>query len=772
MSKNTTSYQIANNLFLVSQQVSATAPAKPVETPTNHLAVIDCSGSMSCELPKLVKQLKTKLAKLLVNPADTLSMIWFSGRGQTGVLFEAEPVATLKDLDGIHKLIERWLKPVGLTGFKEPLDEAAKLAGRLVKKNGHPVALFFMSDGHDNCFSRPEILKAVETAAGGLASTTFVEYGYYADRALLTAMAEKSGGQLIHASSFDAYEPVFEAALARRNTSSGKRVEVKISGDAVCGFAWTADDTELVTYGVEGGAVRVPVGVTNVYYLSPTAVGTTEIRKTQGAFYAAVSLFSVRMKPDIVWPILKLLGDTYFIEFFGRCFGKQKYSEFMDAAKAAAFDSKLQLRAGYDPTKVPDDNAFTVLDLLRVLSEDESARLLLDHPEFKYSRISRGRVDADENLSADESLALEVVRAQMAGEKSAKKLKELQAEIDKILSAKKDALKFDADPALDGYEISSLVYNECSPNVSVKVRKTGVVDLSSRPEHASLNLPTQFKTHIWRNYAIVSHGLVNVDKLPVTVSRTTYEKLKTAGVQMEHTTQTSHSAFDMAQSGVPSPRDRVVEHVIVDVKPLPIINRAMVKAVSAADMIKLEWQLLKQQAAQKVFKHYTNELFPGLKMAGFTETYGEQGAVWLKDNGLTSNGFAPKSVNAPSIDFIVGKELNIKLKGYSTLPKVEDAKVKQNPPGQLMKDVIDDVDAWLKKSPKNLHQKWLSGKTDASIAETRSLIFQTAVQKWSILVGGVWFNEFVSLDDNVLSVKVDGKDVVGTCELREIQIKV
>lgn len=775
-----TSYEIEKGLYLVRQAIAkGDAKPKAVETPTNHIAVIDCSGSMSWELPKIREQLKKKLPKLLKD-GDTFSLIWFSGRGEFGALIEAEPVATLADLNDVNKAIDRWMRPVGLTGFKEPLVEVEQLVARVGKKNRNPFALFFMSDGCDNQWNRADILKVVEKTAGVLASATFVEYGYYADRPLLAAMAEKAGGTHIHADAFDKYEPVFEAAMQKRPLG-GKRIEVDVGGDPIGGFAFALADGDITTYDASTGTSAVPEHTTEIFYLSPTVVGTQsgalgELAKTAAAAgtpkatneaalegaYAAMSLFAVRMKPEVVYPILKATGDVRFINMFSICFGKQKYSEFMDAAKAAAFDEKLRWAEGYDPTKVPTDDAFTVLDLLRVLSEDPATRLMLKHPEFKYSRISRGRVDADENLTADEQEKVEEIRQQMAGEKNAKKLKELQTQIDTILASKRDALKFVEDESFAdaGYEVSGLVYNECSPNISVRVKRTGIVDLSSRPEHAQYKIPTQFGTHTWRNYAIVSHGLVNVDKLPVRISQKTYEALRAANVAMALT---------------PKGTDDVI---VIDVKPLPIINRKMVKAVSAKEIIELEWDLLKARATQKVYKAYQDELFPSVKLKGFSDLYTEAGATWLKEQGLTSNGFAPKSVQAESKDFIMGKELEIKLKGCSKLDSVKAvrekiaAKKKLNPCDTFMSNAITEVDDFLKKNPKSVHEKWLTGQTQAQIAKTRGLLYQTSQIKFGILVGQTWFNEFSSLDENTMTVKIDGQEIVGVAELREIEVKI
>jgi len=765
------SYEIEKGLYLVRQAVTPAAKPKSVETPTNHIAVIDCSGSMGSDLPRIREQLKKKLPKLMKD-GDTLSLVWFSGKGQFGALIEAEPVSTLADLADINQAVDRWLRPIGLTGFKEPLQEVEKLVARVSKKNKNPFALFFMSDGCDNQWNRADILKVVEQTAGGLASSTFVEYGYYADRPLLAAMAEKAGGVHIHADAFDKYEVTFEAAMQKR-PMGGKRVEVEIDGDAIGGFAYALADGEITTYDASSGKALVAEGTVDIFYLSPTKQGVTESlaghmhphnaatarQITVSGVYAALSLFAVRMKPEVVYPILKALGDVTFINAFSVCFGKQKYSEFMDAAKAAAFEPKFRFTNGWDPNKVPADDAFTVLDLLKTLADDDSARVLLNHPAFKYSRIGRGRVDADENLTSAEEDQVEVIRTKMAGEKNAKKLKELQVEIDTILAAKRDALKFVADEASNGYPISNLTYNECSPNVSMLIKKTGTVDLTSRHDQAGSDIhdkiPSSFPTHIWRNYAIISHGLVNVEKLPVKISTETWTALTNAGVEM------------LADGD---------NKFIINVKPLPIINRKMVKAVSAKDIIELEYELTKARAAQKVYKAYSNEMFPEAKLAGFADKYGDDGAAWLKDQGFTYNGFAPKLTFAASTDFIMGKELEVKLKGFSTLPPLKDVKAKMgakmNGPATLMAIVIKDVENFLKNNPKNLHQKWLTGQTEAQIAKTRGLIWQTAQIRFSIIVGQTWFSEFKSLDENQLTVKIGTEDVVGTCELREIQIKV
>lgn len=775
------SFKIADNLYLIEQAVSSKSEVKSVMVPTNHVVAIDCSGSMYYDLPRIREQLKRKLPKM-IGENDTVSIIWFSGREQFGTLLEGEPVATLADLQDVNKAIDRWLKPVGLTGFKEPIQEATKLVGRLSKKSpGSVFSLFFMSDGHDNQWSRGEILKAMEEAAGGFAATTIVEYGYYADRSLLTAMAEKAGGSLIFAQDFDRYSPMFEAALSKR-PAGGKKTEVKISGDPVGGFAFALDGKDLLTFAVDSGSVFVPDGTNTAWFVSPAAVGKIQDFKPEAhgpgseannAAYAAISLFSVRMLPDVVLPFLKATGDVAFIEKFGGLFGKQKYSEFMDDAKEAAFDPDKRLTKGYDPFRVPADDAFTVLDLLQLLASDDDNRVLIEHPDFKYSAIGRGRIDASDQLTAEEQEEIEKLTAQIASEKkNAKRISELTAKIAAITAGKQPALKFESDPAPNGYAISNLTYNEDRPNISILVKKPGTVDLSSRvTEELDGTFPDNFPTFIYRNYTIVKDGLVNVKKLPVIVSMETYKKLASAGIC---------DCMDRK----PSETNSIV-YMVIDVAALPVINRKMVKHVSAREFFSTKYELSKAQAAQKVFNSFSKELLPSKKAGGFAFLYGDSAAAWLKEQGITDySGFSPKSVQAEATDFYMGKELKVSLKGLSSLPSLKDLRAqiekgKPNAGGQLMKPSFDKVEAFLKSDVyagaadrDGVLKAWLEGETKAAKLQARALIHKIAQTTFCIVVGQSWFSEFSSLDENSMDVDVDGKTVSCKVEMKDIQIKI
>ena len=116
-----------------------------------------------------------------------------------------------------------------------------------------------------------------------------------------------------------------------------------------------------------------------------------------------------------------------FINMFSTCFGKQKYSEFMDTAKVAAFGTG-RYEKGYDPKKVPADDAS------RSSTFSSFSPRTTTTGSFWTTRSSSSPASPQagrrlEVMSADEQKKVAEISAKMASEKNAKKLKELQEEL-------------------------------------------------------------------------------------------------------------------------------------------------------------------------------------------------------------------------------------------------------------------------------------------------------------------------------------------------------
>ena len=213
-------------------------------------------------------------------------------------------------------------------------------------------------------------------------------------------------------------------------------------------------------------------------------------------------------------------------------------------------------------------------------------------------------------------------------------------------------------------------------------------------------------------------------------------------------------------------------------------NRRNTQAPSAAHMFDLEFELLKAQARAKVLNHYKKEHFPKVSM-GLAQQYGGDAAEWLKGVGITDGGFNPKSEGAEVSDVYMAKELKTGIKGLSSLPSVNDVRKqmdkggKLTPGAALMAPTLAEYDAYLASpaytgfpEPERMLEAWLNGEARKATLETRRLILQLAEIKFSVIVGGVWFTEFSSLDEGTLTLDKGTGPLVCTVSQREIEVEI
>ena len=179
--------------------------------------------------------------------------------------------------------------------------------------------------------------------------------------------------------------------------------------------------------------------------------------------------------------------------------------------------------------------------------------------------------------------------------------------------------------------MSDLVWNEERANLSVQARYSGHVEL---PENTYKELPKEFKTNIFRNYTLIKDGIVHTYNLPVSLSQNTFVKLQSNGLLIDHVYQ----------------KDFVY---ILNFQELPVVNRKMIKEMSAEELCLNEFELLNLKANNSVFNHFKKERFEGLSR-GFAELYGEEATAWLKGLGIASYGFNP-----PSDIEKIGEQINV-----------------------------------------------------------------------------------------------------------------
>lgn len=421
----------------------------------NHVYVVDVSGSMYYDLPKIRQHLKN-IISVVAQPEDTFSTIYFSGRGQCGVVFENVLVSDVSTVDMMHKAIDRYIQPIGLTGFVDPIQKALSL-----DLDPSKVSNFIMlTDGYDNQSSRPDILTQTAKLKEKYQSVSFIEYGFYADRELLGNMANAVGGTHIFADGFQKYEGALEDVV--RNVPRVNNIQVNINKRAKHGVFIYGDQIKIVE--AKDGVVSVPEDVQRVHSIVASDVVPKKLSEEH--VYLILYYAAKTVESELIWKCLQVLGDVRLVDQYQNAFTKQELSTFEESVAAAVLDPSQRYLDGKDLNKVPSKNAPTIIDLLHKLSEADTY-VITDSPYWNYNRIGRG-------------------------------------------SEKTETLPRFVPSPMSRLSMKGLVFNSERPNVSMQTTINGQVEL---PENDfGLKMVPSFIT---RNYTIIKDGIRNVEQLPV-----------------------------------------------------------------------------------------------------------------------------------------------------------------------------------------------------------------------------------------------------------------
>jgi len=435
---------------------------------TNHVYVVDVSGSMYPSLPKMRQHLKN-IVSMVAQEDDTFTVIYFSGKGQCGIVCEGVPVKELGTVQAVQKAIDRWLTPIGLTGFAEPIHLAIETVKNLDSSKFNNFVM--LTDGYDNQSNRTNIIGNCERLPEVFESVSFIEYGWYCDRTLLAKMAEVSGGFHVFAGSYNEYEVVFDSVVS--DAVREPKVEVLVNKKAK--HAVYIHNGKISIIEPENGIVKVPESVSRVSSIVP---GDVLQKHLSDEHLYLILYYAVKTNQSkLAWRCLEALGDVRMIKDYTNAFTRQELTDFLDLTENAALDEKARFLESQDFDFIPDENATTVLDVLDVLNID-GIRVVLDSPYFSYNRIGRATEASDE------------------------------------------LPRFVKSPGQYA-KVTNLVYNSSRPNVSLQTLITGSVELPEN-EFDLKRVPSIQ----WRNYAVVKDGLLNMTSLPLLMPRETYDTIK------------------------------------------------------------------------------------------------------------------------------------------------------------------------------------------------------------------------------------------------------
>lgn len=725
---------LALNSLLVNQVVTDNLK---VSAGKNIVYACDVSGSMYGSLSQMRKQLKNRIPDV-VGSEDTITIIWFSGRGQAGILKEGVKVKNLLDLQALNDAIDRFLQPVGLTAFLPPLELLEKVIDNL-KSNGNEFAFTFLSDGYNNDSSWSSVIDQLVKLDGKLAAATFIEYGYYADSAALTEMAETVGGEKIFAKDFDSYQESFDKIIGKK-TAEKVIVDISAIKDRLTyQFFFTVNADESVNvYSCKGkDTLNVPADITELYfYTQYKPKEAEEVTFTNSDILISAYLLADRLKYKHVEDILLTIGDVKLINQFSGAYGKQKLNELKDTIKNLAFGKETLFEEGQQAGYKINPKQYCVMDLVDDLANGEN-KFYPFHPDFNYNRIGAKRVTKIELSEADQEA--------LKGAKSLKQIEDITKNIEG------PEFIYPDNAAEIGMSFDTLVWNSERANLSVMATLAGDVQVPKNEFGLDL-VPSR----IFRNYTLIKDGVLNVTEIPVSLDEATYNKLATRNL--------------LASYGNGIYEEGAI--YLLSFAKLPIINRSMTVNVSGKKLAQLEFDLIQVQLAHKYLKNLKEQHDPKTNAASAAK-YSPEAAEWLKSIGITDyNGFSPKTEVEKSGDFYMAPTLETKIEKTSTSPTVKsvlekidllvkaqaDPKVKAkdlNLMEGLMKSEIDDLnkDIYTKDT---ISIDALNEQTKDYNIKRRQLLFEISKIKFGVILSRTWFTEFENMDQNELDLTLKG----------------
>lgn len=734
---------IKPDLTLIEVPVDAPAVEAKVTAGRNNIFIADRSGSMSYSINALMDHIAREVKAL---PAgDYVSVAWFSGEGQYRCPVKNHRITeNPNDLTPIIKTIDGLRSTVGLTCFSEVLTDLDSVINESAAF-GSAYSLIFLTDGCPVVSNyQAEIQRinaAIDRVKGKVDSALLVGYGDYYNKALMADMAQRIGGALVHADDVSSFAASLNSFLTATAENAGRvSVDLPIRTDAN-DIVFSLSGKQVVTHQPKDGKVEFSLrrsGGNRVFMLvsgkaipatsKPVAlVGQADLQKESNAsivrgLYAAAFSLAQRIRNDLAIDVLGLLGEKSLVDTVSAAYTPSDCGRAEASIQTAMYFPKERHRAGFVPNCVPKDDAFSVLDLLDLVSDDDGARVFTEHEDFVYKRVGA---------------------------------KTIPREGYPEFTPNREA----------GSPLTGLTWNDSRLNLSIGVRIDGHVALQGDP--AAHGFATNYPTFITRNYTIIRDGNLNVTRLPMRVSQETFAKLAAEGVILAKT-------YDPASI------------YTLNLAAIPLVNRAIAKGkTSAADLCAAAIDELRLEARIKTFKWAKSQLDPdGNKLKQATAMTPAQEA-YLETQGIGAFGFSPPVDKADPTDQYTAKTFELKIKGFSSLPKIEEVQAKLAALDEAKKDptkkakpltpsqeIIAEALAVYDQDKKRSGTKALLALMDSRIksaqAELRQVRSKIQRTKFGVVLGQRWFDELATREN--AKIEHDGYEF--TFSLKEKQIEV
>jgi len=615
----------------------------------HNVLIIDRSGSMSGSIDNLIDCVIEAVKSM--SPTDLCSIIWFSGENQNGYVVKAKRLNADDKID-IETMLNKYRSVVGATCFSDSLSMLDTLISEtsdlcpnfncLLFTDGQPVVNWSYEEELNRCSH--SILKNQKS----IISLNTIGFGFYYNEEFLKTVASlTSYGKHYHSSKIEDYTTIFNNTyeIAKEGSNESVIISTAGAGDEILylseNFSRRSVNAMETKLNRRKNQFFIIQKTPSTIYINGVFLVDAKISK---AVPATVTNFLYAYAYELMYSgdslkaldiLAKELKDKKFATLIQNAFTVAERNEFLTLLSKACIGRKVnsyrKLDGECDDNFIPAENAFCLIDLIKLLDDADSYYVPLSSGEYK--RIGKKSVDEFNLFTADKK-------------------------------------------ALIYAPFSSVVYNENKANLSVRYTIPGSVSINPKEAKELLNsgiLNPDNKTvnsFMYRNQTIIKDGNRNTDYINAYVTAKTYDELlqlQSAGITIELLYPDTLFLIED------------IDHVLVkiDITQLPVINRLYSKnADEISDILHSIKQLNDVEVQRSVLKHFI-KLFAEEKAINkkknLFETLTVRQIEILQNHGLASDlcyqGVA-KTIQE-STDSYESRSIKFYLVGLASIPSIK-----------------------------------------------------------------------------------------------------
>ena len=670
----------------------------------HHIHILDRSGSMSSVIGQLMDNVKEVVNTM--GDEDLLSIIWFSGEGESKVLLKG---ARKQEQEGIFKLLDSIKYTIGCTCFSEPLQLAEEVIEDLANLCPN-FSINLFTDG-EPCVSgsTENEIKKINEITDKLKSKVLalntIGYTRWADEKLLTSLSQKTAyGRYVFSNDVKDYNEIFGRNYKRIQGLVNIVYKKEGTGSK---FYFRNENTlayqeEKFEQNISSKFELCELSPSNTKETSPEM----EDADLENILYQAAYESYYKGNVEFCYDCLNYLKDSYAIEIISNAFSSEERANATKELLAMAY-GKGRFKKGKELTE-NSKTMLCVFDLLNILKDE------IFIPSANYKRIGMKVEDTN------------------------------------------DIFTLDKNQEYSGTFGDSLVFASDKANVSIRYMMTGKVRLMATAANR-VNLPEYVNSKIFRTQTIIKDGELNTDTLEAYVSHNTLEKIRKRcayyGIEYSKLVQKVYNEIHAQKC-----------RAVFNLRAIPILNRRYIASASDFSQIAKDIKELNEiKARQKILKSFIKDTLFNAKEENYTE---EQLQV-LKDHGIklgVYSGIKLERADKEDIlsDFYTYRSLDFQQKGWSSLPKIEDvlskSNIKEGTPAAFMKIAYGEYESI--KDDKDLVKQELDKLKERSFELMDEL---SIIRLYKIKTGGFWEGlkpqsenkyEYIDKDDPNLVITV------------------